>query len=210
MSAPHPIAVVDLETTGLDEHAGAVLEVGCVLLDSHTLATVSEYSALVDAPAIAVATMDDVVREMHRTSGLLDELDYRRAHYLSGRDPDSVVDPIDVVDRSFARVLDAHASGGRCVLAGSGVSHFDGRWLREHLPRSTKLLTYWSYDVGVLRRVLRDIVHVEPPDLSDRKTHRALDDARVHAEELRRTVAMLRGAGVELRRLAATTYSDAL
>lgn len=34
------------------------------------------------------------------------------------------------------------------ILCGSGVSHFDRRFLAEHMPRLTKWFRYYSIDVG--------------------------------------------------------------
>lgn len=72
----------------------------------------------------------------------------------------------------------------RIPLAGSGVSHFDRRFIRAQMPKLDNRLTYWAYDVGSVRRFLRLYglpIMVE----HDAKTHRALDDVKAHIEEAR-------------------------
>ena len=66
---------------------------------------------------------------------------------------------------------------------GSGVLHFDRRFIDYFMPTFSKRVTHWAYDVGVLRRTFIK-AGVKYADMSG-KTHRALDDARVHAEEWR-------------------------
>lgn len=178
---PARIAWLDLETEGSDEHRHAVLEVGVVITD-FALEEVERYHALVrpDPDWMPARVADPVVAAMHRSSGLFDDV---TAH---GRDPAQV-------DVELARWLKTHAHQGQVALAGSGTSHFDSRFLRRHLPRTRKRLTYWSYDVGAVRRFLRDLAAWDPPgpapaDLPHRAlpdAERALDEARGYRDLLR-------------------------
>jgi oligoribonuclease len=167
------LAILDLETTGTDETAGSILEVGIIITDPD-LTVLDEASWLVEPAPDHLDHMNDFVLQMHTANRLLDDL---------------MVGPTatpDEVDTDIATFLDPHTDNGRIALAGSGVGHFDSRWIRLHLPQTAKRLTYWTYDVGVIRRFLRDLVgwapDVDPPD----KPHRALDDCRLHLTELTR------------------------
>ena len=183
------IAWLDLETTGTDEADGSILEVG-VAITSPDLDVLAVAEWLAEPDMAHVATMAPVVREMHTANGLLDELDR-----VGGV-------PIGTLDAELRSLLDAYAVRGRLVLAGSGVSHFDGRWIRRHLPDAARRLTYWTFDVGVVRRWLATI----DPELvrpAPAKTHRALDDARDHLAEWRHYSAVAGEALTELRRAAA-------
>lgn len=179
------LAVIDLETTGSDEHEGSLLEVGLIIVDQH-LRELWRASWLVEPNIVHVATMPEAVRRMHVENGLLAEIDHHRAQWLAGRYPDTIVDTPGNVDGQLAHVLDQHTVDGKIALAGSGVAHFDSRWLRTHLPESSKRLTYWAHDVGSVRRFLRDLVGLaidfEPHEI---KSHRALDDAEQHLDEMR-------------------------
>ena len=170
------IAWIDLETTSADEHDGSILEVGAIITDPH-LRELDRAEWLVEPDLAHIATMPDVVRTMHTESGLLDEIDA-----LGPACPD-----LDYVDRDLRRLLDTHAVRGQIILAGSGVGHFDSRWIRKHLPRSAQRLTYWALDVGVVRRFLATVdpalVLEQYPDGA--KPHRALADAELHLAEWR-------------------------
>ena len=168
-------AWIDLETTGTDETDGSVLEVGLVVATAG--GTVLDFDEWLVAPdPTHLAALDPVVYEMHRTSGLLAEIeDVERSGGLP---------PVATVDAEVAAVLDRWTVNGRIILAGSGVAHFDARWIRRHLPSTARRLTYWTWDVGVVRRFLATVdlaLVVPPPD----KAHRGLADARDHLAEWR-------------------------
>ena len=179
------LAWIDLETTGADEMHGSVLEVG-VVISAPTLQTLVETSWLVYPDPEHLASMEPVVAEMHQVSGLMDDI---RAY--GGAD-------LKDVDRALEWLLRDHAVKGQCVLAGSGVGHFDSRWIRRHLPRSARRLTYAFCDVGTVRRFLAsvdaELVRPAPP-----KAHRGLDDARDHLNEWRHYAEMMREASTPLR-----------
>jgi oligoribonuclease (3'-5' exoribonuclease) len=80
------------------------------------------------------------------------------------------------------------------ILCGSGVSHFDRRFLAEHMPRLTKWFRYYSIDVGVLRRSLELIGRTDALLSKQDKAHRALADARYHLEEMRHIKSVLGAA----------------
>ena len=167
------LAVIDLETTGTDENAGSILEVGVIVVGPD-LVVLDVAAWLVHPYPDHLANMDPVVVEMHRTSQLLAELEAGDNVHL-----------LEDVDRELAALLDRFTVDGRVALAGSGVGHFDSRWLRRHLPNASKRLTYWTIDVGVVRRFLRDLCGWDVPPLNDEKPHRALDDALLHLAEMR-------------------------
>lgn len=186
------IAWLDFETTGSDERDGSLLEVG-VIVTTPALSELSRRSWLVEPDLDHVATMAKVVRDMHTRNGLLDEIDRKRADYLAGRDATpGVLTPAEV-DAKLAAWLAYWTVRGRVILAGSGVGHFDSRWLRLHLPKSAKAFTYWPLDVGVVRRFLITAgVTPHRPAEPDTKAHRALDDAEDHLAEARHYLAMFR------------------
>lgn len=175
------LAVIDLETTGTDERNGSILEVGVIVVDEQ-LEVLDAGSWLVQ-PLLArhLDEMDAVVRDMHTTNGLLAALgDYPGL-------------PVDRVDAKLAELLALYQQDGKVALAGSGVCHFDNRWIRLHLPESAKRLTYWTYDVGVVRRFLRDLCgwpSAMPDEVT--KDHRALTDATLHLAELQTYRTVLR------------------
>lgn len=183
------LAWVDLETTGTDENRDPIIEVGFVLTDID-LQPVHTYSAVVQ-PRVPLSTlmteMPPVVREMHEANGLLDAL----------RADEGV--PLDMVERDLIDIfkrenIDKHA----ILLAGSGVGHFDLRFIRRQMPEFAKWLAYAVIDIGVIRRFLRDVCDnadaVPASGDAATKTHRALDDVYQHLNEARHYRTMLSAA----------------
>lgn len=193
-------AFIDLETTDANEREGSILEVGCVVADPN-LVELDAFDTLVEPLAAHVTTMPLVVVEMHRSSGLLAEMEAQDLREDAGHERDDL-HPRDV-DLLLERFLAPYCVKGRVILAGSGVGHFDSRWLRLHLPRSSRLLTYWTHDVGVIRRELAT-TGIPLPDAPE-KPHRALADARLHLEEARLYRHLLRSVEAELS-VAAASY----
>lgn len=166
------LAWVDLETTGTDEQYDPIVEVACVLTEGPELEVLAEYSSPIHFVLGGKVQVSAYVRAMHEQSGLWKECE------LAPWAPD--------VETAMVAMLGAWGKPHDFILAGSGVSHFDRRFLEAQMPSFTKWLRYYSVDVGVLRRSLQLIGRGDlVPAINDRKPHRALDDIRLHIEEMR-------------------------
>lgn len=164
---------LDLETTGLDETADRIIEVGCVLTDAKMDI---EYSALQSGVRPSLAAYErlwrnDVVREMHIKNGLLGELFTAPGAFE--------------VEARLLTWLEKHLGREDVMLAGSGVAAFDRRFLKAQWPDLESRLVYSMLDVGVLRRACRMWTGASLTSVNDDKTHRAMDDVRCHLEEAR-------------------------
>lgn len=169
---------IDLETDGHDvTDQGQILEVG-FLVTEHTpqmgifyennYVIIPQYYGVLET----VRRMSDTVFQMHARNGLIDDL-------LS---PEKAVSLLDVE----SVLVEIFKDEKKVALAGSGVGHFDSKFIRAYMPNVAEKLTYWSYDVGVIRRTLQlcnKKQTVPSSGNSDLKTHRALDDARMHRDE---------------------------
>lgn len=164
---------LDLETSGLDPRVHEILELGAVIT-TPDLFELSRFHRVIQPESVAWQQhMDEYVTEMHTGSGLLDEL---LDSPLTTRD----------VDRFFAEMFGAMGEPGDFVLAGSGVSHFDRRFLDSQMPELAAFFAYYTIDVGILRRTMRDIVGRSDLLLPEvPKPHRAMEDALLHLEEMR-------------------------
>ncbi len=174
----NPLLWLDLETTGTDETKDSIIEVGVIATTADTLDEIGEWTAIVRPTDEAFGRLlrTPVVRDMHTANGLLQLLDddVERHH------------TIGAVDHQVTAWL-ADIAPGQWVLAGSGVGHFDRRFIKAQMPKLDRLLKHWCIDVGVVRRAYAmwtDTVEVRPEHVPG-KTHRALDDARFHLEEAR-------------------------
>lgn len=205
------LAWLDLETTdtAVDARHSAIVEVGVVFtnqslvpfrsesfvinpgLDRGKQGFINEYdlpdrSSPEDTLLGIFQRMDPVVQEMHTVNGLWTEVQESQL-------------PTDDADHLLASYFDEVAPPGTTLsVAGSGVSWFDMRYLQRHFPVSFAKVTYYTYDVGHVRRFLRDLCSVDvtladPSGTSggDNKKHRALDDAWAHLNEARSYVRSL-------------------
>lgn len=169
------ILFCDLETTGTDKDKDEIIEVGIVAYRWPEFVEDSALSIVIQPSVEAFERMDGKaeVREMHKANGLYDEIVSQQGVPLLEAD----------------RLLDDHLSrygtqgSAHIPLAGSGISHFDRPFIKKNLPLFDARLSHWMYDVGVLRRMFL-LAGARYADDSG-KTHRALDDARVHAEEFK-------------------------
>jgi oligoribonuclease (3'-5' exoribonuclease) len=123
-----------------------------------------------------------VIWEMHERSGLLEEC---RASDLLTHEAD--VQLSEYVAGSVAKL---GLSAKSLMLAGSGVSHFDFRFVRRQLWQTERWLHYAPFDIGLARRVFSVLggSWLSSPVLASSgaaKTRRALDDVLAHLEEAR-------------------------
>src|ERR1700712_5089933 len=66
---------IDCEMTGLDLRADALIEVAALVTDFELQVIGEGIDVIVKPPPEALEQMDEFVRSMHTTSGLLEELD---------------------------------------------------------------------------------------------------------------------------------------
>lgn len=177
---------VDLETTGLDPEYDHILEYAMILTDG-SFKKVETWGALVDLPSDYNhwnEWADDIVAKMHEKSGLTKDWED------AGRDKYSIY----IADRDLDIVLDEFEKDynwDNLILAGSGVSHFDMRFLRKHMPAVFKHLHWCPLDVGQIEEWLKvsGQTHLTydavTPGARERKTHRAMDDISYHLDEAR-------------------------
>lgn len=163
----------DLETTGTDENRDTILEIATIIT-TPDLVEIDRYTTVIQQKAGWTDRMSPVVYEMHRANGLIREI-------ARGDGVSCVRAETGVIER-----MACYGGKHDFMIAGSGVAHFDRRFLKAHMPELDSWLQYPALDVGSTRRQLekwggQDLV----PKLNDAKTHRALDDVLLHLEEAR-------------------------
>lgn len=176
---------VDLETTGTDVRYDDIIEIAAIWTDTE-LEEVSRWEAVIRWSDEGKRRIDsnDVVFEMHRINGLYNQIESGVTDYVA-----DMLWPDNDLRSEMERV---NLASGRPamqqqVLAGSGVAHFDRRFLDANMPAVTDMLRYYCVDVGVVRRAWRMWTGETVPAVSQAdKTHRAMDDIESHLDEARR------------------------
>lgn len=170
MSAnPHRIAWIDLETTGLDETTGHILEIGIVITDNDLNEVEVPFSMIV-APGDPnwKDSLNEFVLNMHTANGLIDAIDRGEGLPLT-----------NVEDLAAAYLQRTCTDEGKPMLGGNSIT-FDRNWLEFHTPELFNLLHYRSIDVTSLdqfatRTLGMDYQYPEEHKVSD---HRSLGDLR--------------------------------
>lgn len=174
--------VVDLETSGLDPNTGEIFEIALIGLDEDWAPQFEWNGVMSRAHVHPSVVIDDVVREMHEKSGLFDAM-IRSGNTAANLREHALL----AVSQMFKAT---QTEKGSTYLAGSGVGHFDKPWLSVHMPELVSWFKYRVLDVSVIRECLTLVHGKGAPGIvysggPTERVHRALEDARDHARELR-------------------------
>jgi len=171
---------LDLECTGAtDDHL--IVEIGVALSTTDPdLTEVASWESVVNYPGVDLrAMMDPVVVNMHTANGLLEALEKGEGGILGD------------VEAGLLAWLNGHVGHNtRVVLGGSGVSHFDRKFLKRYMPQLDRRLVHYSLDVGCVRRL--GVIAGVRTQTEAGKDHRALTDARVALAEARLFVKIMK------------------
>ena len=163
---------IDCEMTGLDIERDALIEIACLVTDAELNVLDEGVDVIIKPPAEAVASMVEVVREMHTTSGLLAELP-------SGI---TVAEAQDIV---LGYVRGHVAEPKRAPLCGNSIAT-DRAFLARDMPELDAFLHYRMVDVSSIKELARRwyprTYFASPPKHGG---HRALADIRESIQELR-------------------------
>lgn len=188
------IAWIDLETTGTDEFDDPIIEAAVVITTDRHLTEVARRNWVIEPRRGVGVTLDRIranqpVLDMHTNNGLLADL----------KSGEGLTDHATAQAEIVAFIKKFHSGGGRIPLGGSGVSHFDRRFIAAQMPVLSDILTYWAFDIGSVRRFGGLCGIKAPEEASDAaaKTHRAMDDVLMHVEEARWWIRFLRSMKAE-------------
>ena len=163
---------IDCEMTGLDLGADALIEVAALVTDFELNVLGDGIDVIVKPPQEALDQMDEFVRTMHTSSGLLEELD-------SGL-------PMDEAEEKVLGYIKEHcADGSRPPLAGNTVAT-DRSFLARDMPDLESFLHYRIVDVSSIKELSRrwyPRAYFNAPAKTG--NHRALADIQESIEELR-------------------------
>jgi oligoribonuclease len=163
---------IDCEMTGLDLGRDALVEVAVLVTDSGLNILGDGIDVVIKPPDEALVGMPDVVREMHTSSGLLDEL-------AAG------TTLLDAQEQVLTYVREHVPTARKAPLAGNSV-YVDRGFLNRDMPALDEHLHYRLVDVSSIKELVRrwfPRVYFNSP--GKKGGHRALADIRESIEELK-------------------------
>ena len=172
MSTSDPLVWIDCEMTGLDVSADALIEVAVVVTDYELKPLGEGIDVLIKPPAAALDQMNDFVRKMHTTSGLLDELEEGLTMEEAQR---------QILDYVKSLVPEARTA----QLAGNSVGT-DKSFLARDMPELIDYLHYRIVDVSSIKELAKrwyPRAYFQSPEKHG--GHRALADILESIDELR-------------------------
>jgi oligoribonuclease len=163
---------IDCEMTGLDLRTDALVEVAALVTDFDLTVLGDGIEVVIKPPEKAVEQMPDIVRKMHTSSGLLDEL-------ASG------VTLAEAEERVLGYVQQYAPEAGKAPLGGNTVAT-DRAFLARDMPTLESWMHYRIIDVSSIKELSRrwfPRAYYSAP--KKHGGHRALADIQESIEELR-------------------------
>jgi len=164
---------MDLEMTGLDPGRHVIVEIATLVTDNDLQIIGDGVDLVVHQPAAALAEMEDVVRQMHTSSGLITEIEKSTIS----------------LEDAGAQTLDfikSHVPEPRSVpLCGNSIGT-DRRFLAAYLPEVEEYLHYRSIDVSSIKELAKRWYPKACAAAPQKNSaHRALGDIQESVAELR-------------------------
>src|SRR6188508_1989603 len=164
---------MDLEMTGLDPAKDVIVEIATIVTDDELEIVAEGPDLVVHQPDEAPAGMEQVVVDMHTSSGLLEAIK-------------ASTTTLEEAGAATLEFIKAHVPEPRTIpLCGNSIGT-DRRFLAVYLPEIEEHLHYRSVDVSTIKELTRRW-YPGALEATPRKAtaHRALDDIRESIEELR-------------------------
>lgn len=163
---------IDCEMTGLDLRNDALIEIAALVTDGELNIIDEGIDVVIKPPAEAIAQMNEVVRTMHTTSGLLEAL------------PDGL--PVVEAENLVLNYLRTHVPDAKkAPLCGNSIAT-DRSFLARDMPALDSHLHYRMVDVSSIKELARrwyPRVYFASPEKNG--GHRALADITESIRELR-------------------------
>jgi oligoribonuclease len=132
---------IDCEMTGLDLETDELVEIAVVITDYDLTILDPGLDIIIKPHASALANMNDFVREMHTSSGLIEEI------------PNGVT-AAEAEDRVLEYVLKFIPAEQKAPLAGNSIGT-DRAFLSKYMPRLDNQLHYRNVDVSSIKELAR-------------------------------------------------------
>lgn len=162
---------IDCEMTGLDLGVDELVEIAVVVTDFELRPLDAGFAVVIKPDASALDNMGEFVTDMHRSSGLLDEIP------LGVSVAEAEFEALEYIQQ-FVPVA------GRAPLAGNTIGT-DRMFLAKFMPRLDRWLHYRNVDVSSVKELSRrwyPRAYIHAP--AKNGGHRALADIRESIREL--------------------------
>lgn len=133
---------IDLEMTGLDPKRHVIVEVAALVTDAQLNIIGEGVDLVVHATEEELREMDGFVAEMHRSSGLIDQI---RESEITLQDAENAV--LALVEKHCEKDHPA-------PLAGNSIAT-DRTFIRQYMPRLDAALHYRMVDVSSIKELAR-------------------------------------------------------
>ena len=158
--------------TGLDVERDALIEVAVVITDGDLRIVDPGMDVLITPPAEALDNMNDFVRNMHTSSGLLDDLQT------------SAVSMEEATEQVLSYIKRFVPQQGKALLAGNSVGT-DKMFLEANMPSVIDHLHYRLVDVSSIKELAKRWYRAAFTEAPDKHGgHRALADILESIQEL--------------------------
>jgi oligoribonuclease len=162
---------IDCEMTGLDVGSDLLIEVAVLVTDAELNILDDGLDVVIGATAEQLERMPDIVREMHATSGLTD--DVLRSTVTTEQAQEQVL-----------TYLRQHVEAGKAPLCGNSIAT-DRGFLARDMPELDAFLHYRMVDVSSIKELARrwyPRAYFQSPKKNG--GHRALADIRESVREM--------------------------
>lgn len=159
--------------TGLDVNENVIVEIATLVTDDELNIVAEGPDLVIHTSEEELAKMDPVVVEMHRSSGLTEEI--RRS-----------TTTLEEAGAATLEFIKEHVPEPRTVpLCGNSIG-MDRRFLSRYLPEIESHLHYRSIDVSTIKELAKRWYPDRAAGYKKKASaHRAMDDIKESVEELR-------------------------
>ncbi|TCJ79846.1 UNVERIFIED_ORG: oligoribonuclease [Dietzia maris] len=166
------IVWIDCEMTGLDTSSDALVEIAALVTDSELNVLGDGIDIVIHAPDAKLDAMVPVVRDMHASSGLTEEI------------RESTVTIAEAEEQVLAYIREWVPVSGSAPLAGNSIGT-DRGFLARDMPELNSYLHYRMIDVSSIKELCRrwyPRIYFGQPEKG--MSHRALADIKESIREL--------------------------
>lgn len=135
------IVWIDCEMTGLDVDRDGLCEIAVIVTDFDLVPLDPGFDIVINPGPDALANMNDFVRNMHTTSGLLPRIEQGAS--------------LEEAEAQVIDYLSRFITAGRRPLVAGNTIGMDRRFIAKYLPTLEERLHYRSIDVSTIKELSR-------------------------------------------------------